>query len=153
MGDAQRATKAERFAEFLRRLGAAPSASDFDEAYNQLCDILNAVEDEMTSIPFDPANWQSDGRMYPPQMDNLKEVPGRPEVKRFRSLKHNTLIGDNGAIAIRELTGQTIFSKPGSDGRLIENGPSEDEEPKRFRDVGFPDDGPIESGPSEDKGP
>jgi hypothetical protein len=62
--------------------------------------------------------------MYPPQMDNLKEVPGHPEVKRFRSKKHNTLIGDNGAIAIRDHTGQTIFSKPLSDGRSIESGPS-----------------------------
>ena len=57
--------KAERFAEFLRRLRAAPAASSFTEAFRQLGDILNAVEDELTSIPYDPANWQNDGRMYP----------------------------------------------------------------------------------------
>jgi hypothetical protein len=113
------ATKAERFAEFLRRLGAAPAASDFDEAYRQLGDILNAVEDEMTSIPYDPASWQTDGRMYPPQMDSLRAVPGRGDVRRFRSKAHNTLIGDNGAIEIREVAGRVILTKPGADGRTI----------------------------------
>ncbi len=64
MSDGPDARKAERFAEFLRRLHAAPAAASFDEAFQQLGDILNTVEDEMTSIPFDPANWQSDSRMY-----------------------------------------------------------------------------------------
>jgi hypothetical protein len=54
MADGPDATKAQRFAEFLQRLSAAPAASNFDEAYRQLCDILNAVEDEMTTIPCDP---------------------------------------------------------------------------------------------------
>src|SRR5437016_9735246 len=112
----QNAPRGERFEEFLRRLAAAPTAASFDEAYRQLCDILNAVEDEMTSIPFDPANWQTDGRFYPPQMDNMKVVQGRPELKRFRRRKHSILIAENGAIAIRTLSGQTILSKPGNDG-------------------------------------
>jgi hypothetical protein len=120
MGDGQDATKAERFAEFLRRLGVAPPASSFEEAFGQLGDVLNAVEDEMTSIPFDPASWQTDGRMYPPQMDSLRAVPGRPDVRRFRSKAHNTLIGDNGAIEIREVSsGRTILAKPGADGQTI----------------------------------
>jgi hypothetical protein len=113
------AGKAERFAEFLRRLGAAAPASTFDEAFRQLSDILNAVEDDMTSIPYDPDNWQNDGRMYPPQLDNLRSVPGRSDVRRFRSKAHNTLIGDNGAIEIRDLSGHLIFSKPGADGRTV----------------------------------
>ena len=114
------ATKPERFAEFLWRLAAAPPAADFDEAFRQVGDILNAVEDEMTSIPFDLANWQTDGRMYPPQMDSLRAVPGRADVRRFRSKRHSTLIGDNGAIEIRdENGGGTIFAKPGADGQSI----------------------------------
>ena len=113
------ATKPERFAEFLRRLATAPTASDFDEGYRQLGDILNAVEDELTSIAFDPDNWQTDGRMYPPQMDSLRSVPGRPDVKRFRSKQHSTLIGDNGAIEIRDGHDGSIFTKPGADGQTL----------------------------------
>src|SRR5262245_22493230 len=119
MAEGQDATKAERFAEFLRRLDAAPSASCFDEAYRQLGDILNTVEDEMTSIPFDPANWQNDGRMYPPQLDSLRAVPGRSDVRRFRSKAHNTLIGDNGAIEIQDLSARPVLTKPGADGRSL----------------------------------
>lgn len=73
----------------------------------------------MTSIPFDPANWQDDGRMYPPQLDNLGAVAGRSDVKRFRSRDHKTLIGDNGAIEIRDLSGRAVLTKPGADGRTV----------------------------------
>lgn len=119
MADGQDATRTERFAEFLLRLQIAPPASDFDEAYRQLCDILNVVEDELTTIPYDPANWQNDGRLYPPQMDSVRPVPGRPEVRRFRSRRHSTLIGDNGAIEIRDASGRAILVKPGADGGVI----------------------------------
>jgi hypothetical protein len=117
--DQQDPPKAERFAEFLRRLGAAPAASDFDEAYRQVCDILNAVEDDMTSIPFDPPNWMKDGRLYPPQMDNMKVVSGRPDLKRFRSKGHSTTIGANGAIEVHEIPGRLVLAKSGVDGRGI----------------------------------
>jgi hypothetical protein len=41
-------------------------------------------------------------------------------VTRYRSKGHSTLIGDNGAIAIKDHTsGAIIFSKPGADGRAI----------------------------------
>jgi hypothetical protein len=119
MDDVPNPTKAERFAEFLRRLEVVAPASTFDEAYQQLSDVLNAVEDELTSIPFDPANWQNDGRMYPPQLDNLGDVAGRSDVKQFRSRAHKTLIGDNGAIEIRELSGRAVLTKPGADGRTV----------------------------------
>ena len=39
----------------------------------------------MTSIPYDPANWMTDGRMYPPQPDSKKAVSGRSDVTRYRS--------------------------------------------------------------------
>jgi len=116
MGAGRDATKAERFAEFLRRLVAAPAAANLDEASRQLGDILNAVEDEMTSIPFDPANWQNDGRMYPPQFDSRRAVRGRSDVSRFRSRSHNTFVGDNGAIQIRDLSGRVVLTKAGADG-------------------------------------
>ena len=111
--------KAERFAEFLRRPGIAPAASSFAGAFRQIADILNAVEDDLTSIPYDPANWQDDGRMYPPQPDSARVVPGRSDVTRFRSRAQNTLIGDNGAIEIRDLSGRPILTKAGTNGRMI----------------------------------
>jgi hypothetical protein len=110
-------TKAERFAEFLRRLGEAPPASSFDEAYRRVCEILDAVEGEMTSIPYDPSSWRTDGRLYPPQMDNAKVVPGRPDLKRFRSKSHGTTIGANGAIEVREISGGVVLTRPGADGQ------------------------------------
>jgi hypothetical protein len=119
MGVRKDATRGERLAEFLRRLGAAPAAAGFDEAFRQVGDILNAVEDEMTSIPFDPANWQTDGRLYPPQADSMRAVPGRGDVKRLRTRGHHILIGDNGAIEIRDLSGRVHIAKPGADGRSI----------------------------------
>jgi hypothetical protein len=113
------ASKTERLAEFLARLSSLPRASDFDETYDQLCSTLNDVENDMTSIPYDPGNWQNDGRMYPLQRDNLRPVPGRSDVHRLRSRGHNTFIGDNGAITIEDLSGKTLLSKPGADGTQI----------------------------------
>ena len=115
-------SKAERFAEFLRRLEAAPLASSFDEAYRQVCDILDSVEDELTTAPFDPPSWNTDGRLYPPQVDNMRDLPGRGDVKQFRNRRHITLIGDNGAVEIRVAQGRSIFAKPGADGRSISPG-------------------------------
>ncbi len=109
------APRSERFEEFLRRLDVAPAAINEHEALQQICDILNAVEDEMTSIPFDPQNWMTDGRLYPPQGDNWKRVPGRTDVARFRSKRHNTLIRDNGAIRIETISGDVVFRKAGAD--------------------------------------
>jgi hypothetical protein len=110
-------TKAERFEEFIKRLAGSTAASSFEEAFCQLCEILNAVEDELTSVPFNPAKWQTDGRMYPPQRDALRSTPGRPDLRRFRSKLHNTLIGEDGSIEIQDLSGATIFSKPGRGNR------------------------------------
>ena len=57
--------------------------------------------------------------MYPLQPDSARVVPGRSDVTRFRSRAHNTLIGDNGAIEIRDLSGRPILTKAGTDGRMI----------------------------------
>ena len=120
MSEGPGATKAERIKEFLGRLAAAPAARDHDEALGQVSTILIAVEDEMTSIPFDPTFPVDDGRMYPPLPDSKKAVPGLAGVTRYRNKGHSTLIGDNGAVAIRDhSSGEIIFSKPGADGRAI----------------------------------
>ena len=82
-------------------------------------ETLNQVEDECTSIPFNPALWMEDGRMYPPQADQRRDVAGFPDIVRFRSRHHNIWIAENGAICIRERTGQCVLDKPGIDGRTI----------------------------------
>src|SRR5689334_12793425 len=105
------ATKAERLEELCKRLMAAGPVDSFDAAYALLCEALNAVEDEMTGIPYDPPSWMTDGRMYPPQMDNAREVEGRPGVTRFRSRFHNIYIGDDGSIRIEEVKGAVILDK------------------------------------------
>ena len=114
------ATKGERVREFLRRLAAAPAAAGHDEAMGQIADILNAVEDEMTSIPFDSDFPLDDGRKYPPLLDSRRVDPGRDDVARYRSKGHSTLIGDNGAIRIVDHSSEkVVFDKPGADGRAI----------------------------------
>lgn len=109
--------KRDRLREFYRRLMKAPAVATFDEALNQLTEILDEVEDELTGIPNDPGNWRYDERIYPPQRDSMHGVPGHPHLVRFRSLGHNTFIGANGAIEIVALDGTVEIRKPGADGR------------------------------------
>lgn len=111
--------KRERLVEFLRRLSAAPNVATFDEALQQVITIMNAVEDELTEIPANPRNWHVDGRIYPPQLDNMYAVPAHPRVKRFRSLGHNTYIGVNGSIEVVSLDGTVELRKSGLDGRNV----------------------------------
>jgi hypothetical protein len=114
------ASKTERLAEFIRRLREAPPVATFDEAYKLICDTINAVEDEMTTIPFDPSKWQTDGRMYPPQFDNVRNVSGRSDVVRFRTRFHNIFIATNGAIQILDVNEEVLlFSKNGANGEGI----------------------------------
>jgi hypothetical protein len=75
----------------------------------------------LTGIVFDPANWITDGRMDPAKLDSIRSVKGRPGLKRYVSLGHNTIIVPNGAIAIRLLDGTTVFEKPGADGDRFVN--------------------------------
>jgi len=73
----------------------------------------------MSGVPYDPSKWRTDGRLYPPQLDSERKFSGHPKVRRFRSLQHNTLIGENGSIEIRALAGATVFSKNGADGKGV----------------------------------
>lgn len=122
--------KRERLEELFRRLRAAPMAGTFDEMYAQLCNILDAVEDELSGAPNCPENWESDGRIYPPQKDATRHVRGHPRVKRFRSRRHHTYIGENESVEIVTLSGRIEVQKPGVDGRgvweLDSDAPSEE---------------------------
>lgn len=109
-------SKDQRPRIFIERLENVPVANSADEALTVLSEILNAVEDEFSGVPYNPLLWKSDGRMYPPQEDSRRNVPGRPSVGRYRSAAHQTLIGKNGSIRIETLDGRVLLDKPGVDG-------------------------------------
>ena len=111
--------KSKRLEEFVARLRAAPPAATAEEALKQLSHILNDVEDEMTSIPYNPAEWFTDGRLYPPQEDKRHSVPGHPLVVRYRSKEDNTFIGANGSIQIQRIDKSVRVDKAGADGRHV----------------------------------
>ncbi|WP_367345410.1 hypothetical protein [Stenotrophomonas bentonitica] len=111
------ASKKERLMEFLRRLHEAPNAAGAAEAIDLVANTLNAVEDEMTSIPFDSDAWMSDGRMYPPQADSARAVSR--DLTRYRNRGHNTLIHVSGAIRIEKTGGTCLLSKAAQNGYSI----------------------------------
>ena len=111
--------KRERLVLLIERLMKAPPARSADEAMALLASTLNGVEDEFTSIPYDPSLWKTDGRMYPPQPDSARDVPGRPDLTRYRSVGHNTYIAANGALRIDGLNGESLLSKAGGDGNEV----------------------------------
>jgi hypothetical protein len=112
--------KSQRLMEFVTRMQAQVPAESFDEARQLLASVLNAVEDELSEVPFNPAAWLTDGRMYPPQDDSVRDVQRRPDVKRFRSRDHVVFIAGNGAIHIEAVsTKRVILDKRGRDGRPV----------------------------------
>jgi hypothetical protein len=114
-------SKRRRLDEVYRRLKTAPDAASADEAFRQMSNVINEVEDQLTPTPYNPADWRSDGRIYPPQADNVHPVPEHPHVSRFRASKHNVFIGANGAIEIQATDGSKEFEKAGADGRYVWN--------------------------------
>ncbi|HYV36918.1 MAG TPA: hypothetical protein VE988_14525 [Gemmataceae bacterium] len=113
-------SKSERLAEFYRRLQAAPPCDSLDEAFAMVCNVLNAVEDELADIPFDQSKSDTDGRLYPPVRESLHSVKDHPSVKRHRHRLHYTFFGENGSVEVQDVqTRSVIFTKPGRDGRGV----------------------------------
>jgi hypothetical protein len=108
--------KQHRMQEIYRRLAEAPAAGTFVEMRDRLANIVNAVEDQLTSIPYDPESWQNDGRIYPVQDDNVFDVAGHSRVTLLRARKNLVYIGDNGSIEVRNASGEVVIHKPGRDG-------------------------------------
>ncbi len=104
-------SKAERIAEFFKRLTAAAPASTAGDAFVLVTDTFEAVEAEYAG---------ADGRMFPPSGDYAYDVDGRPDLVEFRMVAHGTVIGSNGAILIRvRKSGAVVFEKAGADGHGV----------------------------------
>ena len=109
----------ERFEVFRKRLESAAPAASAAEALALLSNTLNAVEDDMTSIPYNATLPMDDGRMYPPQEDNAHTEGEFPGVARYRNARHNTRIDWYGGIRIDEVRGKCVLNKPGRSGQKI----------------------------------
>jgi hypothetical protein len=111
-------SRSVRLQEFLARLERHRLFTSFDEAYQGLVAILEAVEDELTGIPNCPSNWMVDGRLYPPQQDHW--YPVSPSITRMRTRDHYVFVARNGAVEIQEVTSKlVVLSKAGADGRKV----------------------------------
>lgn len=108
-----------RLEEFCCRLLAAPACTSKEEAFDLLSETLIDVENELSGIVFDPTFPRNDGRMYPPQADAHRTVPGRNDLHRYRSRQHNTYLSESGAILIVDLARITVLDKPDINARSI----------------------------------
>ncbi|HEV8542596.1 MAG TPA: hypothetical protein VGR78_09405 [Verrucomicrobiae bacterium] len=82
-----------------------------------MAESLTGVEDEFSGITSNPALWKSDGRMYPPQTDSRRTVPGRASLQRYRTVRRNTYFEENGAIRVETLEAKVLLDKAGLDGK------------------------------------
>jgi hypothetical protein len=112
-------TPEDRLAEFCARLMAAPACASKAEAFDLLNRTLIAVEDELSGITFDPSYPRDDGRMYPPREDAHRDVPGREDLHRYRSKRHNTFFSDGGGILIVDSEKTVILDKSDANARSI----------------------------------
>lgn len=110
-------SKRLRVEAFVERLATAPPASSDADAMVLVAETLNDVEDDMTSIPYNPGTWEFDGRMYPPQPDSARDAGDG--LTRYRSRGHNTLIHSSGAIRLMTIGGTCLLNKPAKNGYLI----------------------------------
>ncbi len=116
-------SKRDRVDAIMVRLKAATPAASADEAFKLVNAVVDAVENEMTDIPYDPAAAEqtvTDGRMYGPHPKFAADYRGRSDLTRYAHTAHDTFIQANGAILIRVRRPPTVLvSKPGADGKEI----------------------------------
>ncbi len=112
-------SRGKRLKEFYKRLKALSPASSADEAIENITRTIDEVEDELSGIPRNPNPdmTTNNGRMYPPQADNIIPDPDVSGGYIVRTAKQKIYISPDGGIRIVELVGtnagQTILSIPG----------------------------------------
>jgi hypothetical protein len=90
-----------RLAVFFERLRGQAQPETADEALRQICDVLTAVEDELTGIPAQsppPDLSNRDGRMYPPLVDHTMVLEDGGILAMTRG--HRIEIATNGHVRI-----------------------------------------------------
>ncbi len=76
MPDEPRLSLPDRLSLLYHRLSALPPARTADEAFRQLAETLDQVEDEHSGVVRDPnPGLKFDGRMYPPREDFTERLP------------------------------------------------------------------------------
>lgn len=114
-------SKSYRLQVFISRLKAASPVATKTEAFALIAAVLDRVEDELSGIVANPANWRTDGRMYPPQEDNARDSVAPPGITIYRNRHHRTLLWKSGGFAIVEVrTGDVVVVKPGTDGMRVD---------------------------------
>jgi hypothetical protein len=111
-------TRGQRLGEYFDRLGKQPASRTADEALGRVGRTLEEVEDALSGIPKKtppPPPKMPDGRMYPPQADNI--VRNTDGSISARTAGHRIEIGADGSITIRNIkTGEIDFHQPGAGG-------------------------------------
>jgi hypothetical protein len=111
--------KKERFLLFIERLKTSSPANSFETGRCLVDDCLNFVEDLYSGMPYNPEQWLTDGRMYPPADDSERKSTSE-KVRRFRTRNHYLEIGDNGAIRILlARSEEVIIDKAGANGATV----------------------------------
>lgn len=101
----------QRLALFYERLRTAPPARNAEAAFALICRTLEAVEAEHCPVaPQHPPPRSFDGRMYSPQMDNVRiRDDGSWWVKTRR---HRIAIEQNGSFVIyRQWPGKQLVKE------------------------------------------
>jgi len=103
----------ERLSEFYRRLKVAPAASNADEAFALVCQLIEQVEDELCPSPREnPPPFKFTGRMYAPQTDRVRRLTNGALIAYAR--QHCINCQPNGQISIHRLPSRKLeFFKEG----------------------------------------
>lgn len=111
-------TRSQRLAEYFNRLRQQSASCTAEEALVRLSQTLMEVEDELSGIPRQeppPPPNRPDGRMYPPQADNVRHLPNGNITARTAG--HRIEIAMDGSITIWNVrTDEIDFHQAGAGG-------------------------------------
>jgi hypothetical protein len=108
-------SRGQRLDEYYNRLRQQSPSANADEALERISRTLDDVEDDISGIPRGnppPPPSMPDGRMYPPQADNIVRHGDGSITARTRG--HTIEIGSDGSVTMtNRQTGNLDFYQPG----------------------------------------